>query len=480
MPLVRVSPQDVLTLRDVCDGIHIFGGLGSGKTSGSGQTLANAYLRSGFGGLVLTAKTSETAVWRRYAKRCGRSQSLVLIGPDHPWRFNFLDYEMRRPGRGEGDTSNLVSLLEEVLEVHNPNKVLGGDPYWRQARGQLLRNSIDLVKLGRGKIQFDDVAGVVRSAPKRPSDQQDPTWRASSLCARLMRDALARAEATGSQRELSDLRNVTQYFFDEFAPMDPEPRSSVVSMVGALTDILTRGDVRELLLGKTNIVPDLAKTGTVFVLDMPVHEYRESGQFVQTLFKTVFQRMAERRPERGETARPLFLWADEAHLFSTTHDPTFQTTARESRVATVYLSQNLPNYYDAFGGDAAGQTRAKKLLGAFGIKMFHANGDPETNNYAEDLFGKILVWRESYSANESTTVATDGRSNTDGSGRNISQVLESVLHARVLTMALRGGAGRGWTEAYAFRAGEPWTATQSSGLYIRFPQVPLDARGCPC
>lgn len=33
-----------------------FGSIGSGKTSGSGQALALAYLRAGFGGLVLCAK----------------------------------------------------------------------------------------------------------------------------------------------------------------------------------------------------------------------------------------------------------------------------------------------------------------------------------------------------------------------------------------------------------------------------------------
>lgn len=40
----------------------------------------------------------------------------------------------------------------------------------------------------------------------------------------------------------------------------------------------------------------------------------------------------------------------------------FQTTARSSRVATVYMTQNLPNYYDAFGADSGGRDRAKKLL----------------------------------------------------------------------------------------------------------------------
>jgi len=60
LPLFRFTKHDWLSLRDAFEGIHIFGGLGSGKTSGSGQTIAHSFLRSGFGGLVLTAKPGET------------------------------------------------------------------------------------------------------------------------------------------------------------------------------------------------------------------------------------------------------------------------------------------------------------------------------------------------------------------------------------------------------------------------------------
>jgi len=44
------------TIRNAVEGVQIFGGIGSGKTSGSGRVIALRYLASGFGGLVLTAK----------------------------------------------------------------------------------------------------------------------------------------------------------------------------------------------------------------------------------------------------------------------------------------------------------------------------------------------------------------------------------------------------------------------------------------
>jgi len=468
LPLFRFTKHDWLTLRDAFEGIHIFGGLGSGKTSGSGQTIAHSFLRSGFGGLVLTAKPGETETWKRYAAETGRE--IILIGPDHDRRFNFIDYELRRPGRGTGIASNLVSLFEEVLEVHAPGKVLGGDPYWREARGQLLRNAIELVRLGSDKLNFEDVVDVIRSAPKRPEDQHNDKWKSESKCFQLLSRALERVEESDNKQDQRDLKVVANFFFEEFAPLDPEPRSSIVSMVGALTDMLMRGDVRELFLTGMNIVPDITEHGGIIVFDMPVQEYREAGRFAQVLFKTVFQRMVERRQNRTDTARPLFLWADESQLFSTHYDTTFQTTARESRVATVYLTQNLPNYYDAFGSDSGGRDRTKKLLGAFGIKIFHSNGDLETNQYAEQLFGQELVWRESYTSGISASTGLHGNQ-TFSESTTQQQHVDSTIRSKRFSEMLRGGPQRGWTEAYAFRAGEPWKATQSNLLYCRFPQT---------
>jgi len=60
-PLLALSQRDRFTLRHACDGVHIFGGIGSGKTSGSGKALAGTYLRAGMGRLVLCAKPGATA-----------------------------------------------------------------------------------------------------------------------------------------------------------------------------------------------------------------------------------------------------------------------------------------------------------------------------------------------------------------------------------------------------------------------------------
>ena len=70
LPLCRLSSsaKDALTLADAKTGVLITGQTGKGKTSGPGRLLAKAYLRAGFGGLVLCAKIDEADLWRKYLR----------------------------------------------------------------------------------------------------------------------------------------------------------------------------------------------------------------------------------------------------------------------------------------------------------------------------------------------------------------------------------------------------------------------------
>jgi hypothetical protein len=67
------------TVRNAVEGVQIFGGIGSGKTSGSGRMLALKYLKAGFGGLVLTVKPDEKALWQQYCHTAERSNDLIVI-----------------------------------------------------------------------------------------------------------------------------------------------------------------------------------------------------------------------------------------------------------------------------------------------------------------------------------------------------------------------------------------------------------------
>lgn len=84
---------------------------------------------------------------------------------------------------------------------------------------------------------------------------------------------------------------------------------------------------------------------------------------------------------------PVFLWADESQYFVTSEDMIFQQTARSRRAATVFLTQNISNYYAMLDARNA-HTTTDSLLGNLQTKIFHAQGDPAINEWAERIFAK--------------------------------------------------------------------------------------------
>ena len=119
------------TVDDATMGTHIFGAVGSGKTSSSGNAIAQAFLLHQFGGLVLCAKADEAQRWRAYAEQAGRSQDVRVVQAGGPYRFNFLDHELAVGG-------SLVQLLTDTLELTEGRQSLDSNPFWARATAELV------------------------------------------------------------------------------------------------------------------------------------------------------------------------------------------------------------------------------------------------------------------------------------------------------------------------------------------------------
>ncbi len=67
-PLLRFSRKSVWTIGAACQGCQIWGSTGSGKSTGSLAAICQAFLRAGFGGVFLTCKPDDRAVYPIYEK----------------------------------------------------------------------------------------------------------------------------------------------------------------------------------------------------------------------------------------------------------------------------------------------------------------------------------------------------------------------------------------------------------------------------
>jgi type IV secretory pathway TraG/TraD family ATPase VirD4 len=150
--------------------------------------------------------------------------------------------------------------------------------------------------------------------------------------------------------------------------------------------------------------------GNIVIIDIPVAKYREVGQFAALIWGQLFQRAVDRRTYTLPQTRPVLLWEDEAHYFTIEQDALFQTTARSEGISVVRLTQNIPNFLDAYGRD--GKHKVDTLLGNHATKIFHPNGDPTTNEWASKVIAKETGYRHSISTRGSIHAAIGLNSQT--------------------------------------------------------------------
>lgn len=231
-------------------------------------------LEAGFGGLVLTAKNDERAMWEYYCHQAGRWDDLLIFGPQETLRFNFLDYELNRTGAGAGLTENIVNLFSTVLEVAERNAASGGgredEGYWRRACRQLVRNVVDLLAFATGRVSVPDLYRVVVSAPTSVEQLRSESWKAESFCFRCLAEA-DRKPRTPQQQ--TDFEIVTDYFCLEYPALSDKTRSVIVSTFTSTVDVLNRGLLRTLFCGDTNVTPDVTEEGRIILIDLPVKEF---------------------------------------------------------------------------------------------------------------------------------------------------------------------------------------------------------------
>jgi hypothetical protein len=220
-----------------------------------------------------------------------------------------------------------------------------------------------------------------------------------------------------------------------------------------------------MFCGRTSFVPEMAHYGAVIVLDMPVKTWQQDGIIAQHIIKYAFQRATERR---GQIGGNVFLWVDEAQLMLSDYDSEFQSTARNSRAATVYLTQNINMYHRAIGGTNP-HYAVRGLLGNLKTKIFHANDDVDTNKYAAELIGTKLHLRRSgnVGGNQSTSYGTNN-SRAYGNSYSVSESQNTSYSEGESDSVSRGrnsSQSNNYASGYTASSGTNGTSSSSSGTF---------------
>jgi type IV secretory pathway TraG/TraD family ATPase VirD4 len=231
-------------------------------------------------------------------------------------------------------------------------------------------------------------------------------------------------------------------------------RETIDADFTGMFDPLTRGKIGELFGTTTNLTPDDIFNGKIVIINIPVARYREVGQFAALIWAQLFQRAVDRRTYTPPRTRPVFLWEDEAHYFTIEQDALFQTTARSKGISVVRLTQNIPNFLDAYGRD--GKHKVDTLLGNHATKIFHRNGDPTTNEWASKVIAKETSYKHSISTRGSIQGAIGLNSQA-----SFTEVEEDSCPPKEFIGLKNGGKKNNYiVEGILFQSGRLWLRDQ--------------------
>ena len=428
-------------------------------------------------------------MWQEYCQLSGREQDLLIIEPGGSQYFNFLDYETSQADGKEALTDNVVELLKTVIRAGQEQT--GGksdDPFWEQSLDMLIFYVIDLCKLAYGQVTVARMFEIVQTIPQSlqimQADNTEGKTKAFQQAFETARqyvtsqidewlknltpeeqaaftdEAAYEAAILDALPDARLLKDLDQFFFDRLINLANKTRSIIEFSFAAFLFRLLRDPVYSLFCRySSTLTPEDSLKGKIILINLPVKLFHKVGRDVQVLFKYIWQRAMEKRNIR-QNGRPVFLWADEAQHFIHEKDAEFQATARSSRVATVYLSQNLPNYYACMGGQKS-EYRVKSFLGTLGTKIFHANADIETNKYASELIGDAYYEDQS----QSVTVAQNFAQTQSKSLK----LERQVRPEQFVSLATGGPKNNMRVEAYLHRQGDCLVAGQSH-VRTRFNQ----------
>ena len=460
-PLLYLSPADPFTLRHAVEGMSVMGAPGSAKSTGIGATILRALMAHGCGGLICCVKAGEAATVAAHAAATGRTKSLIVVSPANGWRCNLLDYVLKRPGVVGSRTEQVVTLFASLLEVMERGESGGGrnEAFWRRSMNQRIRNTAEVMIVAGEPLSVEAMHRFMLSAPATHEEVQSRAWQEGSYCYQLIQRVLDGRYDALSARGRSDFDLAALYWLCEQISIPDETRGSIAATWSTAADMLMRGQLADLFGTESNFVPEVTFAGAIVVLDLPVKVYGQAGAMLQAAFKHVWQQAAE---SRDVAASPcvVFQYIDEAHELVTEGDAFFAATSRSARVATVFLSQNLSNYFSTLGGEQ-GRHKVEALFGSITTHIFHANGHALTNKWASDMIAEHTAMRLGWSRDQST-----GRGSGSGTEHQQKKVPEAVF-----TELARGGPPAFVAEAIVFQGGRRFNVSGETFARIGFRQL---------
>lgn len=417
--------RNFLTLNNCLQNTFILGATGSSKTTSSGAALAGGLLNvRGLKphekvGMVVYLFKDDRKEWERWAYLQGRENDIIRIGAEHKNVFNpLLAYAKDEPM----NAVNMMMNLSGLTSGGGTRKK--GEDFWETAQRTRLDRLIRLNQISGEPLSINTLYRLHSSAPNNPDQATSEEFVQNSYFLQMMGRAV---EQVGENHP--DFLLVERYL-TEFINLNDRTSSSILAMTSAILEpFISSRILNNLFCGGSTLKLEEIFSGKILLLDIPVQRHKMVGRIAQILLGFAIKEEVQRR-DLTRYGNPLIFWKDECTNFIIPRtDSLFMSVSRSARCGTVLINQNTSNMLATIGGEGrAAEAQVNSILALCNTKVFHANNDYISNEYASKTIGKAFINLSSYSNGRQT-----------GDSASTSKALHFLVEPRVFAARLRTG-----------------------------------------
>ena len=388
-------------------GVAILGATGSAKTAGVIRPALAQLLTYGEtddhkpGGLIMDYKASLVAPAIEAALAAGREDDLMIIGPNHPYKWNPLHAPHLEAKVIAG---RLLAVLENLSGQSNK-----GDTSWiADGAGGIIEHAVGIIRLGEGYITIARLHEFATSLDRVvSSNPEDPTGAVSVYL-----DALTADFVGANDLENEQMAYHKSHFTTTYASSDKRFRGIFLSELTRITNYFAQPKYRPIYSPAIedinfNGFDDAIRNGKIVVLDANADIYGDMANALGIFLKLDYQRAMLSRPVRtreDETynnKRPMLLIIDEVQEFASTGDANFLALSRESKAIVMFATQSRHSLVGRLG-----EERSNVLLASMRTRIWLALSDADDCEKAAQHCGQ--EWNEVKQTNISESVQGAG------------------------------------------------------------------------
>lgn len=450
--LLHWSQYDPYRVRDLLNGgLLVIGRSGSGKTSSSGRTVAQAIVNDpDSAGLVILPKPEDIHLWKDIFRKARRLKDMVVFDARNDRRFNFLNY------LGNGEARDFVQAMLMIGETLQRGERGGGEDalYWQAQVERLLETAVIALQCAGEPVTAENLHRFVMTAATSPKEVGEQSWQA-----KYHGQVIEKGFYQKTPRQAHDYELAKDYWLLEFPGMADRTRSSILTYATQILHVFNSGLCRQTIGGVTNVSPDDILHGAWVVVNFPP-AMGATHAFISAGWKYLTELAILKRQAR-ETSPFVTVWCDEAHQTVTSFDSSFIAQCRSHKGCLVNLTQSVSSFYAAMKGEA-GRHQADALLANFSHVIVHAC-DPVTAKWGTAKLGrrKEVLYSGGFNQRADAGLWDQMFGNNQFHG-NFSEHYEQVLQDQEFMIGRTGGPKNTFlTDAIVVKSGEPFADGRS-------------------